>query len=296
MRIHSAFLLGLAGAALVAACAGTSTKDGSGDTDPDDSDTTYVPDTGETGADGGDSDGFVVTFDQDRYMVDALEVLAHGGVDLTGDGYVDNKVGGLLDAIGTLGSLGISLDQVNENIANLLDSEGAIVLMAVEHDQGRAVHMDLVTGQRVVPDGLQGVPDAYDDKGVPKQRLVGAFDAAEHFTTQDGAIELPLQFYVDEPALLVSATHVRSDVTLKPAGIEGYLAGAFSVERVMTDIVEPLVRDYYYDNPNQADNLLDSIRPIVASQADIDVDTEDPKLSGAFSFKAHQEDWSDPAP
>jgi hypothetical protein len=125
---------------------------------------------------------------------------------------------------------------------------------------------------------------------------VGAFDAAEHFTTQDGAIELPLQFYVDEPALLVSATHVRSDVTLKPAGIEGYLAGAFSVERVMTDIVEPLVRDYYYDDPDRADELLDLIRPIVASQADIDVDTEDPKLSGAFSFEAHQEDWSDPAP
>jgi hypothetical protein len=300
MRIQTVLFLTLS--ASRAACAGASTDTKDGDTDDvDDTDASYVPaETGDTGETDGGGD-FVVTFDQGRYRVDALEIVAgvDKGVDLDGDGDIDNVIGTLLQNLGNYPSLNISLDFVNDNIAYALEGKQTIVLMEAVHPGAHDARLDVVVGQYdVIADTYSGDPASYDANHEPKQRLTGKFESETVFGTTTGVLSLPISFDASEPVITVSGQQVHTRVTIGRDGdeIDGFLAGAFPVKTVMDDIVAPLVQTLA-DNTGDTDAaaaMMELVASIVALQADIDKDTSDPKLSGTFKFHAIAEPWTDP--
>lgn len=273
------------------------------DTDVEDSDTqeetdvttTDSDDTGETDTGG---DAFTVAFTSGRYKVDVLEILdPNEGLDLWGGPQPDNKIAALLalvsDQLPELpGDFGV--DSINENIAELLDEERAIVLMEARHVGGQ-MFIDIVQGERGEDLSIHALPEFYDIRGLAVQQIKGPFTAADAFYTGPDLITIPIQFYANEPALQITAEQAYVEGTASAGFLDGTIGGALPVDLIMDDIVAPLIINFYGEG-DTADGYVSAARFLVESSADVTLSGSRKAVSGAFRFSARANAWNDPIP
>lgn len=271
------------------------------DTDTEDSDTqeetdvTIVDsdDTGETDTGG---EGFTVAFTSGRYKVDTLEILGAGeGLDLWGGPQPDNKIATLLTLVSQQlpdlpGDFGVGA--INDNIAELLDDERAIVLMDARHVGGQ-MFIDIVQGQRGEDLAIYALPEFYDNRGLAVQQIKGPFTDTNDFYTGPDLITIPIQFYANEPALQITAEQAHVEGTGNTGFLDGTIGGALPVDLIMDDIVAPLILNYYGEGET-ADGFVSAARFLVESSADVTLSGSRKAVSGAFRFSARANAWNDP--
>lgn len=301
----------LTAASLLAAACTTTT------TEVKDTDETAVPDTADTDDTDlpVDSDTdlpvFGASFTSGRYIITDLRLAPANcqscKVDIDGNGTVENAISPLLTSADIVfsaqGAGGFSVREVNDRIAFLLQAEQVIVLMRADHVVP-VLTLGVANGERDSADsGLQAQEGELDSGGRPVRSLPGRFideteDGLRFTTNGDPAAELsiPLQFDPDEPVVTFTLKRARIFGDIAPAAgddpetIEGFLAGAFSVNDVLDDFVYPLIDNNVTDT-GQAQTLRNLGEGVITNAADIDKATDDPKISGVFSFTAVTADW-----
>lgn len=300
---------------LLALAACTSTPvDKAADTDTDvdvDSGKDSTVDTADTGL-GGETDEtdepaptFTVDYAGGRYHVIELAILQpNAGIDLDGDGTIDNAVSQLINGLGSLaGLLGqsastYSLANINANVQAAIDSDQSIILMEGRHTAGGYdITLDVVTGETSNGLAYTALRESYDDQGKALQQLTGTFVEARKFETGPNPLLIPVQFLEDEPVLNIRAEQLLAQAEITPLGdLTGFLAGVVPVSVIKEDVAYPLL-DAFSDflTPQQQNLAKSAIDLAVATNADITLPGGEKGLSAAFRFSAVQDAWADPS-
>lgn len=278
------------------------------DTDPKTVDTAIetgdTQDTDDTDDTDVEAPTFTVDYMGGRYHVIELAILGQGGIDLDGDGTIDNAVGTLINSLGNLaGILGqsastYSLTSINQNIQEAIDSELSIILMEGRHTAGTYdVTVDVVSGEEVGNGVYAATHESYDGQGKALQQLTGTFTEAKKFGTGPNPLMIPVHFLPDEPVLNISAQGVLTQVEVTPLGdLTGFLAGVVPASVIKNDVAYPLL-DAFSDflTPGQQTLAKGAIDLAVATNSDITLPGGEKGLSAAFRFAAVTNNWEDPS-
>lgn len=273
------------------------------DEDTDDTDAGEESDdtdvTADTALDETDEPPPGITFTEGRWQVLTLRILQPGrGLDLDGDGDVDNQIATLLNAVDAVFGAqfnGMSVDDVNARIDDMLLDETVIVLLDGRYD-GVTMTIDVVQGQRDPISGdLSARPDSYLPDGTAVETLDGRFTDVDSFELGPAPLALPIQLYPNEPVLRIASPEARfiADLTGPPSseGLDGNIAGVFTVAALEEGLIRPMLEAYY--TGDEVERMLGLVLEVVMLQADLEVDGE-PALGGAFGFDALPEPWLGP--
>lgn len=196
------------------------------------------------------------------------------------------------------------MDDVNFRISFLLSNEDVVVLMKAQQEQ-RRLDVGIAQGERDPEEGLRPQAGQMDESSdMPNQTLSGRFVFSDpaarllRFETEgEGEITLPIQFDEDEPVLQFTLKRARIDGEhrgargSRPEEMQGRLIGAFSVQEVLDGAIYPLIDNFPEWDENQRKTFRDLARGLITNGADIDVGTDDPKISGVFQFTATGIPW-----
>lgn len=244
-----------------------------------------------------------ITFTSEKWRATELAISQKGnGIDLDGDGDIDNKVGELFEQIGPLLSNAFpgsySLAAINANVAYALASDAVIVLMRGHYDEStRAFTLAVHDGEESDTGAkIQAKPSTYDTAGKPVQVLNGKFTSLTEVSTGPDALSLPIQFDPNEPIITVRADKLLARGEITPTKISGFLAGAIPVSVILDEIAYPLIDSYSSGDQTVLKNTLKGLLEGAASNGnDLDVDfCSEPCLSAAFRFSATVTPWDEP--
>jgi hypothetical protein len=243
-----------------------------GDTDPP------PPDTAEPLSD----------FEAGTFRVNALRILPVGeGIDLDGNGTIDNALPGLLPLVDAALPADMTIDDVNNRLDLQLSLDNLHILVDANHDVDLVV--DLLDGTRDEAGNLASTPESYDEQGVPNQRLVGAFFSGDRMRVGPAEIQVPMAFESDGPILAISAQQAYLRGTLTDSGVGAFIAAAFTVESAMNEIVIPLVQDGLPESEWATTTAV--ARGLLDLAADVTVDGE-PAISATLRIEAVPETWT----
>lgn len=270
-------------------------------TDTADSDTDVVSTTDGTPADTDVADTDTGVADTDvippyeggQYKVTQLRVVASGyGRDLTGDGLADNKVADLLTQMDLIFGPGIyNIPTVNARIDAMLLAERAIVLLDVDVDvDGAVVTFDALRGGRDLAYNLIVLPESYDDQGTPLSRMAGEPTDPDSFEVGPSPLAIPVQFYSNEPVILIAAEQAYVTADALTGALEGKIAAAVTSKAIMDGVVIPLIESEFGLDSTYGAQLLVAAQALVDLSADLDLQGE-PALSSAFTFEAIDATW-----
>jgi hypothetical protein len=278
--------------AIAAACSGGASVDPVGE--DSDSDAIVQDDSDpilDTEVDTDDTGGAVLSaYPGGRYIVTELRILNSGlGLDLDGDGTVDNNLPGLLTAADlVLGGNGFyGVQATNARIDAILDAEATIVLLDITHELG-VLEIALLRAVRDTDGNLQVLPENYDGLGEPLQKFVGRFKSDVRCEAGPGQVTLPFQFDPDEPEIEITAVDARIGGDLDVFAFNGAIGGAFPIDIVLNDVVNPLIVDNVPTSDQE--RILTLVEGAVTAAADVQAGGG-PAISGAFSIKAEPATW-----
>ncbi len=186
-----------------------------------------------------------------QYVLDAIDVPENSdqaedlGMDLDGDGSIDNQIGNI---IGALVSVGGGLGEVQQRTARAVDEGGTITLaqlwpcstgaFATYHGANPRPAACDGAGDTVCRHHLDGT-GAFDiAAGTPTSQQVVGTTSGDVFTGGPGELALPLALFGGEPALL-TLTHaqVRLDGVSADGFATGTIAGGIPEEQVQAALV-----------------------------------------------------------
>jgi hypothetical protein len=276
--------------ALLLGCSGAKDDDG----------TDGAVDSGDlTSDDTGDSGEILSSYTAGQYrsyFFQLLTELGDGGepqgLDIDGDGVVDNKLPSVLPAVVMIsGNEALSLEGLNGSISDAMAADALIMLMEAVHTSGD-LRLDVLLGS-LDGSGTLGVDAvSFGADGTPVARLGGRFESQKRFVVTSDRIEIPIIFDPEAPPVLLPLAMARIEGTLEETGIQGVLGGAIPIDDLVEQVLEPLLpSEEEYDPADyqgmERDVLLETVRTIGnETLADIDLDDGTKAISAGLIFGA----------
>jgi len=214
------------------------------------------------------------------------------GLDIDGDGVVDNKLPSVLPAVVMIsGNEALSLEGLNGSISDAMAADELIMLMDAAHTSGD-LRLDVLLGSQD-DSGTLGVDAvSYGADGTPEARLDGRFESQKRFIVTSDRIEIPIIFDPEAPPVLLPLAMARIEGTLEESGTQGVLGGAIPIDDLVAQVLEPLLPpEEEYDPADYAgmerDVLLETVRTMGnETMADIELDDGSKAISAGLIFGA----------
>jgi hypothetical protein len=251
------FIVAMCGALGLAACGGGDDDDDSADDVADDSSTDDSTDDSadDTGDDATDDGGVNPDGEDNTYVIDSLSVPANQGevtefgLDIDGNGTVENKFGGLFALLATAASLDISA-AVNEQIAlggiillanlkatDLADATGVGMYVYLGENADPAPCPDGVTDPAMC--GLHLAGDASFDISADSPadaEVIGAIEGGA-FVGGPGSVTIELALAALGEPITLTLESARVETTVSPDGLtSGVLGGAITLTDIETQV------------------------------------------------------------
>lgn len=284
-------IFGIPMVALLTSCSfGNNTQDkASTDLPSDTDDPVVVEDTG--------PEPVETDFTASRFKLASLELAdPTEGVDIDGDGDVDNKFPSILTSANLLyDALDVSPAAVNARIVDNLAQGVIIILLDVNLDEDGTLHVAFING---LPDvgGFTPDPESWDENGDPRMAFEGRFLTEDTFKAGPGRFQMPVKFvdYLDPVRLQLE--DARLEGTLTEDASAGWVAGVIPVTAMVQAVIEPLVPDVGYDIDN--DGVLEPESEVLAlfeqlgtAAADMDLGPMGPGISISMRYTAIPTSW-----
>jgi hypothetical protein len=257
---------------------------------------TDAPDSQDTGHTG--ERVYPSDYEAGKYRATSVSLLPTGeGLDLTGDGEIDNVLPAKLPLINAFTSDDLSFEGMNLSLAESVADNTLIVLMEAGYAQG-LLNYDVLLGAVDDSDTLNVDPVSHNADGSPTAHFQGEFEDQNTIRTTADQAGVPFQFMPSTPPVLIPMTMARLDGQLDNDGTVAILGGAIPVEAFVTDVVEPLLPpEEEYDpadfNGLERDELLQQVRDIanMPTVSDIELESGERAISAALAFEADAISW-----
>ncbi len=258
-----------------------------------DADTGQPPeDTGEP-EDTGDPDAPPSDFQSGKYLLAAMEILPEEeGFDLDGDGEIDNKLPVVLSLLDFAVDDDMSREGINQMLADSIDSGDIVELFQASYAD-LELEYDLLVGYLDDDDDPQlDEEQSYDGDGEPYSRYHGIFLDQTNIALGPDDVAIPATFYPDEPAMMLPVAESVVEGTLDDDGTGGMLGGAIPVERLIDDVIEPLIPEEGAAGMSKKE-LLETIGDVLYDEevSDIELATGERAISMAVSYDAVESSW-----
>jgi hypothetical protein len=253
-------------------------------------------DLGDSGDDSSGSGVALSSFGSGQYRAYYFQLLKqvgdggeNQGLDIDGDGEVDNALPGALPAVVMLsGNDALSLDGLNGSIEDAMAVDELIMLIDAVHGEGVLTN-DVLLGS--LDGGTLGIDEAsYGADGTPQARLGGAFESEKRFEVSADRIEIPIIFDPEAPPVLLPLAMARIEGTMDANGTQGVLGGAIPIDDLVTQVLEPLLApEDEYDPADymglERDALLDTVRDLANdTMADIELSDGSKAISAGLIY------------
>jgi len=255
-------------------------------------------DTNQTTIDETTPEEIVSTYEAGTYQITdfALSEDSDIGLDIDGDGEIDNKLVSVLAAAALFTDIGQAAD-INKILSEQIAKGDIVMLSEMVHDTGDLT-LDLLLGD-IDKDGNLFVDDnSYDENGDPNSRLSGAFVDQTNFAATSQYIEVPFPIMPDEPPVLIPLSMVTAEGSADDKGSDAIIGGAVPVEAFVNDIIDDLIpTGEEYDpalyNDMERDEFMKWIWDFASSPgvADITLADGSPAVSAAVTFTATATAW-----
>jgi hypothetical protein len=182
------------------------------------------------------------TFESGRFQTTGLAILDRGqGLDLDGDGEIDNQAPDLLALLDPFTADDMSREGVNETLVQMLEAEELILLMDANYAQAHLT-VDLLLARRDRETGeLIADPSNYDDAGNPTSHFGGEFTDQTAFATDAATANLPFPVVRGEPPVLIPLAEALLSGAMEELVASGVLAGGLPVQGLIDQVVDPLI-------------------------------------------------------
>ena len=257
---------------------------------------TDAPDSKDTGHTG--EVFYPSDYEAGKYRATSVSLLPTGeGLDLTGDGEIDNVLPAKLPLINAFTNDDLSFEGMNTSLTESVADNTLIVLIEAAYVQG-LLKYDVLLGALDESDALSVDAVSLNTDGSPTARFEGEFlDSVSIQTSADDA-GVPFQFMPETPPVLIPMKMARLDGELDNDTTLAILGGAIPVEAFVTEVVDPLLPPLEeYDPANfnglERDELLQQVRDIanLPSVSDIELESGERAFSAALSFEADAITW-----
>lgn len=265
--------------------------------DSDEAIDTEVVDTDTPGVDSDsgppvDTGPTIIDFEQGSYRATSIRVMPPGdGIDQDGDGDIDNALPELLLLVDAALPGDLSPTDVNDRLLGLILTQELNILFDANHD-GTVLTIDVLEGELDTNGDLRATPGSFDELGMPRQHLVGAFVVDNDIRVGPGSITVPIQFLADEPVVRFEAATAYLRGQLDDDDFGAFMSGAFTVSSIMDDVVIPLIDSFVIDPTDRA-GLVALAQTIIDGEADVVVNGE-PAISTTFRIEAEPATWLPP--
>lgn len=233
-------------------------------------------------------------FEEAKLRVTEFVVNETGGADMTGDGMPDNALPG---ALFLLGSIGLSVQDINANVAWAFDNNLTIVLLHARQPYSK-LFLDVLVGKEgAVLGTVEPDPGSYNPDGTPRSGLEGAFTDQDDFDAGPATIGVMVSVDEDIDPFMMQFEVARVDGTVdNTVGIQSTLTGAIPVDSLMADVVTPLIPEEGYNIDFDAEletkeEVLAFIEAIATQVADVELDGDRKGISAAFTLNGIVIDW-----
>ena len=235
---------------------------------------------------GGDSGDTVAeaeplsTYESGQFRVSSLSIASDpkAGVDLDGDGELDNKLPQVLQLAATLTGEPLDVVSLNEILATDV-YKGNLILLTELGYVDRTLTVDAMLGVEDESGTLTVDESSYTD-GTPNTRFVGAFDSQTTYAASSTRIELPFPLLIGEPAVLVPLELAQTIGEVDNDSNGGIIVGAVPVDDFMTQVIDPIIPTGDDYDPSafldmEREELLDFIYEFATGETMADITLED---------------------
>ncbi len=254
---------------------------------------------------GGDDTGErvpVSTFGSGHFTTTSLAVLdVTEGMDLDGDGEVDNQAPALLALLDPFAEDDMSLEGVNTRLEEMLEAEELLLLLDAQHvDPVLTIDLLLATRDEET-DVLVLDPGSHDRYGDPTSHFVGWFSDEVTFETGADRAELPFPVARGGAPVPIPLADALLVGTMDAEAASGLVAGALPVLDLVDQVVEPLVPEEGPAGGYDPDDFLGMSRPefidwvhrlLGENIADLWLEDGSPAISAGLSWEVTAtDDW-----
>jgi hypothetical protein len=236
-------------------------------------------------------------FEDGKYLFETLAMMPAGeGIDLTGDGVVNNAFPGAMDLVNlAISAEDFSFKGVNAQIQGALDSELSVVLLHAIHAEA-ILNVDVLIGLWDPPGTLTVDPGSYNDDGSAKSSMSGAFSDQTAFTVGPDSLSVPITFMEDYAPFLLTIEGTQLAGTIDSEFVDGAIYGAIPVDTILNEVVDPLIPKEGYnidfdEELESKEEIMVLVEELALLVADIDLDGDRKGISAAFSFTAEVAEW-----
>jgi hypothetical protein len=237
-------------------------------------------------------------YEAGKYRATSLALLPTGeGLDLTGDGEIDNVLPAKLPLVNAFTTDDLSFEGLNASLAESVANSSLIMLIEATYEQGE-LEYSVLLGAMDEAGVLSVDPVSIGADGSPSALFTGVFldQTTVSATAEDAGV--PFQFMPGSDPVLIPMKMARVEASLDDASTTAVLAGAIPVEAFISEVVEPLLPpEEEYDpadfNGKERDELLQQIRDIanMDSVSDIELENGERAFSAALTFTAELSNW-----
>lgn len=266
--------------------------------DKETGDTSAVDDTSSDteDTDTGDSvpDERVSSFENGNYRVNSLTIVedSETGFDLDGDGTIDNKFPSVLMLVDLAMDGDYSTEGFNATIAEALKTENLILLIEASQDpESFMLSYDLLLGM-VDPKTKEIVVDQEQSYNgdVAYGHMQGYFDAETTYSTGPDDIQVPISFFVGEPALMVPIDLAVTTGVIDATSNTSMIGGAIPVNALVEQVVEPMIPEEGYEGQTKKE-ILKSISDLASNPNVSDLELSDGSRAFSATLTVQAQAW-----
>lgn len=227
-------------------------------------------------------------FDAGRYRVTSFVLNEQDdGADLDGDGTPDNNLPTALEPIDVFmgDDMDLSREGLNARIAESIALNDLVILIDASCSEG-VLSFDILGGS-YDPDTATLTASAED-----VSELEGAFTAEVSYSASADSMAIPATFWPDQPPLLVPMEQTTASGDLAVEATTGALVGIVPVDRLVEDVIDPLIPEDGWDGQSK-EEILALIGDMAELEHISDMELEDGSrgVSAAFTYEAYPATW-----
>ncbi len=232
-------------------------------------------------------------FESGSYRIVLMEIEdSKVGYDLDGDGEIDNELPDVLMVLNmAVADEDLSREGLNATIAESVAND-ELVLLAEASYGALTLTYDLLLGVAAKDGSLSVDEEQSYEGGEPKSRFTGSFSDETTISLSADSAQIPVTFYVGEPALEIPLEQALAEGSLDSAQTAALLGGAIPVDLLMEQVVTPMIARTAKDKEEKAD-LVELAETVLSNKnyADIDLGGGRRGISAALSYSAEAASW-----
>ena len=237
-------------------------------------------------------------YEAGKYRSTSMTLLPTGeGLDLTGDGEIDNVLASKLPLVDAFVTDDLSFEGLNASLAASVEDGSLIILIEGAYTSG-VLEVDVLLGQEDEAGLLSVDPVSIESDGEASAHFVGEFLSQEDASASAESAGVPFLFMPETPPVLIPMRMARLEASMTSEAANGILAGAIPVEDFIIEVVDPLLPPAEEYDPSEfngleRDELLQQVRDIanLDTVSDIELDGGERAFSAALSFEAATTTW-----